>query len=203
VYHLVTFLFRVLFSVGFRVRVTGRENVPSSGPLIICANHVSWLDPPLVAVVMPRQVHFVAKEELFGYPVIGWVLTRSGVIPVRRGQSDRRMIRESIRVLRSEESLGLFPEGTRQRTRQLARFAHGAAYLAVKCDTPVLPVGVSGEYGFLSTIRVRIGEPVSVVDAGEEADGRAARRENLDRITEAVRGQIEVLCDDSTDDSVR
>ncbi len=201
VYRLATFLFRVLFWIAFRIRVTGRENIPPSGPLIICANHVSWLDPPLVAVVVPRWVHFVAKEELFRLPVVGWVLSRSEIIPVRRGQSDRRMIRDAIRILRSDGVLGLFPEGTRQRSRQLAEFAHGAAYLAVKCDAPVLPVGVSGEYSFLSRIRVRIGRPVTASDVEPVRDGakRAGRRENLDRITHEIREQIGELCDDSGD----
>jgi 1-acyl-sn-glycerol-3-phosphate acyltransferase len=180
-YAVARFVLRLYIGALYRVRVQGIENVPASGAGIICANHLSWLDPPLLAVVAPRQVHFMAKEELFLNLILGPILRRAEIIPVRRGQSDRSAIRRAIQVLREGRILGLFPEGTRGRLGELAAFANGAAYLAVKCGAPIIPVGVRSDYRPFSEIHVRVGPSIHWRDLAQSESGAAAGDGGVER----------------------
>lgn len=160
-------LFWVLFALGCRWEVGGREHVPPDGPLLVIANHLSWLDPPLVGTVLPRKVHFMAKHELFRKPLAAWVLRRLGAFPVRRGQPDRWALRHALDLLDRGAVVGLFPEGTRSRGR-LGPFEPGAALLAIKSGAPVLPVAIAGPYRPGRRVRVRIGVPFRVAGSGGE-----------------------------------
>lgn len=160
-------LFWVLFALGCRWEVGGREHVPPDGPLLVIANHLSWLDPPLVGTVLPRKVHFMAKHELFRNPLAAWVLRRLGAFPVRRGQPDRWALRHALDLLDRGAVVGLFPEGSRSRGR-LGPFEPGAALLAIKSGAPVLPVAIAGPYRPGRRVRVRIGVPFRVEGSGGE-----------------------------------
>ncbi len=201
-YRLVVLVLRGYMSTLYRVRVQGRENIPVEGAAIMCCNHISWLDPPVLAVACPRQVHFMAKRELFQYFILGSILRRSGVISVRRGQSDRSAIKRMIQVLQDGKIVGLFPEGTRGRAGELASFTHGAAYLALKSGAPVIPVGVRGDYRLLSEVQVRIGKPINGLDLSDVrrgvADGSVRRdqRSVMSALTGRIRDEIGDLTHD-------
>lgn len=160
--------FWVVFRIFFRFRAEGREHIPARGPLILAANHVSYLDPPLLGAATPRPVHFMAKQELFEIPVLHWVMPRVRAFPVRRGTLDREAIRQALNLLEQGHVIGLFPEGTRRREGGPLPGQQGVAMLAARSGAPIVPVGLIGTRRWLSTrpfpwptrFVVRIGAPI-------------------------------------------
>ncbi len=198
IYRLVVGLFNLGFCIFSRVRVEGVEHLPKHGGVIVCANHFSWLDPPLVAAVFPRHIAFMAKRELFDIPILASILRLSGAFPVRRGRSDRRALQSSLAILEDGGVIGLFPEGTRQRTRRVASaFARGAAYLAIKTDAPIVPVGISGSYAPWSRLNVRVGPPMGA-SKGMVKSRSGKRSDQVDALTVLVRDEIERLTGNAT-----
>jgi 1-acyl-sn-glycerol-3-phosphate acyltransferase len=158
-------IFLFIFNFFSRWKVTGRDNLPREGPVVVVCNHISLWDPVAVGVALDRQVFFMAKEELFQYPIFGRLLRRLGAFPVKRGQSDRAAIKSSLEVLKKGNVLGLFPEGHRNDQEKLGDFQEGAVFLAVKCKAALLPVGVIGTKGMYRKLRfhsfgVNIGKPI-------------------------------------------
>lgn len=145
-------VFRAMLWFFWRWRVEGLNNFPASGPVVVVSNHASLWDPIAVACALPRQVHFMAKEELFQYPLLGNILNRVGTFPVKRGQPDRTAIRRSLELLENNRVLGLFPEGTRSRTGELQKPHPGAAMIALKARAAVVPVACVGTVGLWKKI---------------------------------------------------
>lgn len=163
-YIFLRMLFRLQFKImGWKIR--GAENMPGSGPVILAINHQSLWDPIVAASSVSRQVHFMAKEELFAVPVLGRIITKVGAFPVRRGQGDINAIRKSLAVLKEEQVLGLFPEGTRSKTGEIQKGMPGMVLLMERSKAPVVPVKVSGTKSLLTKgwgkITVVIGEPLT------------------------------------------
>ncbi|MCR4399974.1 MAG: lysophospholipid acyltransferase family protein [Syntrophomonadaceae bacterium] len=149
----------------FRWRVEGEEHIPRTGPVILAANHLSNWDPILVGAACSRPVHFMAKEEMFRSRWLAWLLTRIHAFPVRRGSADRRALRTALDRLAQGEVLGIFPEGTRSKTGELARPQPGIAMLALRSGAPVVPVACIGSdrvlpLGWKRPLLVRVGEPI-------------------------------------------
>ena len=167
-YRLVRFCFRFIFPLITRWRVTGVENVPLQGRLIVASNHVHILDPFILAVAVPRLIYFMGKVEVFQHPLTGWFTRRVQGIPVRRGEVDRRALRKAVATLKEEKVLGIFPEGTRSLTGQLQRGRDGMTLIALRADATILPVSISGSdqiVPFLRQLRraevvIAIGEPL-------------------------------------------
>ena len=127
-----------------RARAYGRENVPASGGLVYAINHFSWIDIPIVGGLSPRDVHFVAKTESTSFPVLGAFLEWHGTIGIRRGESDRDAVRAMRAAAHGGNAVGLFVEGTRQRSGVPGVAQPGAAMVALQEDVPVVPVGIYG-----------------------------------------------------------
>lgn len=151
---------RAFVAASFRLEVRGQENMPTEGPCIIAANHIHALDPLPIAIAVNRQIHFMAKEEMFGWPVVGWLARRAGVFPVKRGQADVQAIRQALKLLSAGEVLGIFPEGTRSKTGEMQEAFAGVPVLAARARATVVPVGIAGSYRFRGVIRVNFGEPM-------------------------------------------
>ena len=128
----------------FRLSSRGVEHVPATGPVLLVANHASFLDPPLVGGVVPRQVSFMAKEELFRVPGLGALIRRLNARPVRRDGADAGALRTSLRVLQDNGVLLVFPEGTRGPEGTLREPKPGVGMLAVLSGAPVVPVLIEG-----------------------------------------------------------
>lgn len=127
------------------IKITGRENFPGRGtPLIVVANHMSHLDPPIVGGIVPWHTHCMAKDELFKTPVIGWICRHVGSFPVKRGTPDRQALRTSLQVLAMNETLVLFPEGRRSKDGRLQPGEEGVGLIALRSRAPILPIGIAG-----------------------------------------------------------
>jgi 1-acyl-sn-glycerol-3-phosphate acyltransferase len=175
------FFFRL---VGWR-RVLGRHRVPKSGPVLFAANHMSYLDPPLVGGCSPRRLRPMAKAELFEKPFMNWLMHGLGVFPVRRGSGDREAIKFALECLERGECIMLFPEGTRgPGDGHLLPFQSGVAMLARRTGCVVVPVGISGTQRVLpkgggfrwGRIGLCFGEPMRYEDFGPDFTAELARR---------------------------
>ena len=127
---------------GWEVR--GRENVPRSGGLIVASNHISFWDPPMVGSALPRESHFLAKEELFKAPVLGPLIRGVNAIPIRRGVADMSGLSRAIETLKGGSVLLMFPEGTRIRDGELHPARPGVGMIAVQANVSILPCCISG-----------------------------------------------------------
>ena len=184
------------------LHVEGLEHVPTDGPFILVANHLSNLDPLIIGSTAGHQagrlIHFVSKEELRHWPIIGWLATQSGVFFVRRGEGDRQAQRTALRFLTNGEPVGLFPEGHRSRDGVMHAGRAGAALLAARSGAPILPVGISGTSRLFpngthlphrSPVTVRIGEPLHLP---RQPDGRIDRI-RLEADTDRIMREIAAL----------
>lgn len=175
----------------FRFEVLGEENWPRRGPAIIASNHGSNLDPCLVGIAFPGEIRWMAKAELWKVPLLGWLITKLGAFPVKRGEADRDAIRRARELLREGWIVGMFPEGTRQRGGGLGEPQPGVGMLAMEPGVPVIPVRIRGSeriirHGLprLPRVSVTIGRPVDLEIEGMSR-GRA-HREASRRIMEAI-----------------
>ena len=151
-------------------KVQGRENVPPMGPLIVVANHQSNFDPTLLGVSLPRRIWFLAKDGLFRGPIVTWFLRSYGAFPLNRAGADLGAYRWALNQLERDQVLVVFPEGTRS-TGGMGRGKPGVARLALKTQTPLLPVGITGTeslgtifrvFNPTGRLRVNIGTPFSL-----------------------------------------
>jgi 1-acyl-sn-glycerol-3-phosphate acyltransferase len=147
-----------------RARVYGRERVPREGGLVIAANHLHWVDVPLLGGVSPRNLAYVAKVEALRIPGLGGFIRLFGTIAVRRGESDREAVRLMRQAVRDGRALGLFVEGTRQRSGRPGKVQPGAAMVAIQEEVPVVVASIHGTQhwrpGNFAPCSVAFGEPM-------------------------------------------
>jgi glycerol-3-phosphate dehydrogenase (NAD(P)+) len=163
---------RVVLGLGiqlyFSLERTGRKNIPKKGPVILAANHRSFLDPFLIGCCMRRPLYFVAKKELFEKRWQGWILNGLGAFPIRRGEADEESLATARGVLERGGAVVIFPEGTRHRSGPLARPKRGVGRLALETGAPVVPIAILGSErarrGWRIRpvwVRVRCGRPLT------------------------------------------
>lgn len=143
-YKIIHHLVRWIFKIFFGMKVSGEENVPSEGRIIVASNHISALDPPAVAVATNRELHFLAKKELFSVPLLGYFIKHLNAFPVDRGAGDIKALKTFISHLKQDNAIILFPEGTRSRDGELGKAKEGVGMLATKTNSDIIPVYVSG-----------------------------------------------------------
>ena len=172
----------------WRLRVTGTEHIPPTGPLIVACNHVSYLDPVALGVGMPRMLTYLAKKQLFTIPVLGPVLRGLSVVPLDRDAGGVAAVRVALRVLKDGRCIGIFPEGTRNLSGTAAEKG-GAAFLASVSGTPVVPAAVTGTVDAkrFGQIRVAFGSPITIVR------NRKADKDDLEKWTAEIMQSIRVL----------
>lgn len=194
-------LFRLLYAVVFRWRVEHRERVPATGPVILAANHASFLDPPLICAANDRLVVSLARDTLFKNPVAGAILRSWHVVPVDRDGGGATGLRTIMERLKAGNAILLFPEGTRTRDGRLQPARAGLGLTIIKSDAPVVPVRLLGTYQAFGRhhklprphqVCVLFGEPMRFAALREEA--RTAPKPRLkavyQEVSDAVMGAI-------------
>jgi 1-acyl-sn-glycerol-3-phosphate acyltransferase len=126
------------------MQIVGLNNVPMRGGVLVVSNHLHNADPVLISVAMPRPVHYMAKKELMGIPVIGRIIRYGGAFAVDRGKADRQAIVQATERLQQGIAVGMFPEGTRSVSRQIERALPGAGLIALRGNVPILPAAIVG-----------------------------------------------------------
>jgi 1-acyl-sn-glycerol-3-phosphate acyltransferase len=163
--------YNVLHRIGFRewlrrlykIEVTGAERIPATGPVILTANHESIWDPFILAVATPREIHYMAKAELFRSRPLAAAMRALNAFPVERGGGDQAAISEAGRLLERGAVLGIFPQGTSKPELQIG-WHRGAARLALATGAPLVPVRLSGtrRVPLPTRIHIAVGEPIVV-----------------------------------------
>jgi 1-acyl-sn-glycerol-3-phosphate acyltransferase len=201
VYLIARFILRPLFLL-LRPTITGRENVPTTGPFIIASNHLSFIDSMAIPLMSPRRVGYLAKAEYFTTPGFnGWLtktlFTALGALPVHRDthRAAQEALDTAMTVLNAGGGFGIYPEGTRSRDGRLARGKTGVAWLALTADCPVVPVAVAGtdriqpigaSWPRPHRFSVTFGKPLTFPEHRGKAGNGKARREVTDTIMEAI-----------------
>lgn len=160
-YRICRGILKPIFFIFYNIKVEGKENLPANGPLIICANHTSAIDPIILAVSLPYTMNSMAKAELFKSKLLGYFLSKIGVFPVKRGEADIKSIKTSLKLLKENKIMGMFPEGTRNKTGEV-KAEPGIAMIAVRAEAPVLPIAIISNYKLFNKTTVKIGKPMQL-----------------------------------------
>ncbi len=170
-------------------RAVGTENLPE-GAAVICGNHTTAGDPLYVICAMGRrrQVHVMAKEEIMRWPVIGWILKKAGIFGVKRGSTDIGAVKEALRVLKNNERLLIFPEGTRVREGETSEAHTGAALFAARTGAPLVPVYITPKKRIFRKTTVVFGKPYH-----PEFEGRKPSSGELQNIADDLMARIRAL----------
>jgi 1-acyl-sn-glycerol-3-phosphate acyltransferase len=186
-------LFRFFFGVFCGWEVFGAENLPQKGPVLVIANHFSYWDPVVVGSALGRQVHFMAKSNLFSYPVLGFLISKLGAFPVDRRRIDRTSLKRALSLLDEGKIVCIFPEGTRSKTGALLPPLPGAAFLVRKAGVSVCPVALQRKKRILGNnlfpcYHVHVGATFSVNKPG---------RRDLQADADLMMAKIKELLEDS------
>lgn len=156
----VKFLVKVFTIFLFRVQTYGQENIEKNKPYIMCANHTSNWDPPILYTATHREMYMMAKEELFKNKFIYWFADKTNIFPVKRGKKDIESIKKSIRILKDNKILAIFPEGTRNGMAKNGKIQNGPAYLSARTGVEVIPVKIEGNFKPFTKVRIYYGKPI-------------------------------------------
>lgn len=177
-YRFIWSLVKTFGWVVFGLRQVGAENIPRTGPIIIASNHQSFLDPPFVAVTIPREMHFFAKKELFDILIVGRVISRLNAIPVRRGVYDPKALNMAFRALENGGGLILYPEGTRGNGREFLKPKPGVGLIAKRSKATIVPTfafrtnRLGSALFWRKRLKVFFGPPISVEEVAKYEDDK-------------------------------
>jgi 1-acyl-sn-glycerol-3-phosphate acyltransferase len=167
------------------LRVYGAERVPRAGGLVVASNHFSWIDPPALGAASPRTLYMMAKVEAHRVPGLGQLMRSFGAFPVRRGESDREAVRMMRQIVREGNALGMFAEGTRQRSGVPGSVQPGAAMVALNEDVPLIPVAIHGSQrwrlGNFAPVSIAWGEPITFEGLPRGGKGYREASKEVDR----------------------
>ena len=187
----------VIFFSGIKVAINGLENIPRRKSAILVANHQSAVDIAVLMAYPPARFRFFVKKELFSIPVFGWSMRQAGHIAVDRSEnfSNYKTILKIIRLLKSGESILIFPEGTRSRDGALGKFKRGSLMIAFRAGAPIVPVAISGSYKIMppgaklirpGKVRVSVGRPIYI-------ENRKEYDRKLEEVRTAIAGMLSEL----------
>jgi len=197
VYACVSYLFVFpIFRFLFKGQTIGISNLPKTGGVVVVSNHGSHLDPPILGHALGRPVAFMAKSELFKVPILSFIISACGAYPVKRGAGDREAIRNASDRLNEGWATGVFLDGTRQENGRVNDPKAGAALLAARTGSPILPVAIVNSHRafpkgsvlprFVS-IHLRLGELIQ--------PPKTKKREDLTSTTQAIQKSINSMLD--------
>ncbi len=195
-YPIAKYLLKSIAIIYNRLKIYNKSRIPKSKSLIIVANHVSFLDPIYVGLVVPRRLNFMAKKESFNNKFFGWLLHSLGAFPVNRDKPDIKAIKTSLKILKEDKVLVLFPEGTRVK-KELEEMKEGAAYFAYKTNATILPIYIKGTDKvmpkgklFIKPARVElfVGQPLET-----ETLKKDSQKQSIEIISELVKVSLQEI----------
>ena len=172
-----------------RPRVRGKRHLWHRGSAILVSNHWALTDPILIALVSPRIIHYLAKKELFENPIARFLLMKGlYAFPVNRKQADMTSLKQAMQVLEKGKVFGIFPEGRRSVTGELDELERGAAFLALRCKVPIIPVYSDPRTYRKLRINMIVGEPMDAA-----AIAAAHKGKSVDVVTQAIADKLQQL----------
>lgn len=177
---------KVFTLILFRVKTYGQENIEKDKPYIMCANHTSNWDPPILYTATKREMYMMAKEELFKNKFIYWFAGKTNIFPVKRGKKDIESIKKSLKVLNENKILAIFPEGTRNGIKKNGKIQNGPAYLSARTGVEVIPVRIEGNFKPFTKVRIYYGKPLDF----SKYQSKKPEKEILDLISSQITSAI-------------
>lgn len=190
-YTIVAIAFGWLVYLFKRPRIYGnKQNLKTKGGVIYIANHRNLLDPVMLAITIPRRIHFMAKKELFEGKIANWFFRSLLVFPVNRKTADFKSLRQALKLLEEGHAFGIFPEGRRAVMDEMDDFEKGTAFIASRTEAPIVPIYISPTtYSGWRRLRMIVGDKIYAKDVLAGCD----RRELVDALTEKMQGDMEAL----------
>ena len=183
---IVKAVIRFFMRIIFRIKIVGIENVPTEGSCIICSNHKSYFDPPLMVVFNKRHINMIAKEELNKNPLLAWLMKTFDAFTVQRDGKDIETVKHSLKVLKNGGILGIFPEGTRNGIEKGVKVKNGAVQMAIKSGAPIIPAGIKGDYKLFRKVTMTYGEPIYY----NKEEINQQNKEEIDALTQQLMDKI-------------
>jgi 1-acyl-sn-glycerol-3-phosphate acyltransferase len=187
-YVLLKIFISPFFWLFYRPKIKNFGRLFFSGRAIFISNHFSLGDPIRLAFVAPRPIHFMAKQELFDSKIKRFFLTQLLAFPVYRKQADMLSLKQAMAVLDKNHIFGIFPEGRRSLTGELDSFEKGAAFLAIRCNAPIIPIYADPNWKKCGQIRMIVGETILPNEVAKTYAGRS-----VDSVTDAIRDALQQL----------
>ncbi len=175
-YAFMRLLCRIVYRTYFRGRTLHLDRVPNSGPVLLVANHQSFLDPPIAALSLNRECGYIARDSLFRNPLIRRLFVYLNAFPVKRGAADVNAVKELLRRLKNGKAVLIFPEATRTRDGSIGRINPNSLAVAKRAGVPIVPTLIDGAFEALPRgaiiprprrLSVVYGEPITAAEAGE------------------------------------
>lgn len=194
-YRVIQWLLIAVGHIIFRFRAYGQENVPARGGVVLCCNHTSMMDVVFLISTCKRQIHFMAKAELFEIPLLKHAFRWMGAFPVVRGTGGTEALEQARQLVQSGNVMGIFPEGTRSKTGTPGRAKSGAAVVVAKTGAAVVPVSIyrkPGKMRLFARATVRYGTPIPAEQFDLSEGSRTQLRAVSDTIMEKITQQWEL-----------
>lgn len=191
---IIKFIFKIFAIIIYRPKIVGKENLPKEGGALLCPNHVSNLDAAVIVAMFQRKVNVLAKEELFKNKFLCWIADLFGIYPVKRGAADMQAIKISLKILKHDGLLLIFPEGTRNGMAKGVKPKNGAVLIAGTAQKPIIPIGIQGSFKPFTRVIVNIGKPIDYTNLKEEIKDK----EQATKLTAELMKTIVDLRDEDT-----
>lgn len=188
----------VIFKIFFTIKIEGKDNIPRTGGMIFASNHLSYLDPIVLGLLVPRKMNFIAKEELFENFFFRLLIAELGAFPVKREKVDKTTYQKILDFLSKKEIVVLFPEGTRSINGKIGQLQPGTARIALKTNVPLVPIIIQGtdkalprgkKIIRLARIRVRVGKPLQ----SKIAYKREINKKEVERFNRKLEKEMKML----------
>lgn len=183
---IVKAIVRWFMVICFRIKIVGKENIPKEGACIVCSNHKSYYDPPLMVAFNKRHINMIAKKDLLKNPIMAWLCKAFGAFMVERDGKDIEAVKQSLKILKNGGILGIFPEGTRNGLAKGEKVKNGAVLMAIKSGAPIIPAGIKGDYKLFRRVTMTYGEPIYY----DKSKINQQDKEEIDKLTDELMNTI-------------
>ena len=184
---IVTNVIRLYCKIVYRYKVIGKENIPKEGSVLFCGNHRSNLDPPMIVIACPRQMRFIAKEELRNNFLFRYLCYVYNAMYVKRDSKDIGPLKEALKELKNGGCIGIFPEGTRNgMEKNEGKMKNGATYMSLKTNSKIVPIGLKGEPKPFHKITIAFGKPLDFSGLLKEKDIKDVEEIATEKLKEKI-----------------